>query len=73
MARYKVLEQSFVNNTLVQEGEIVEINDDPENGGMSVGLNFAKVDEDGELEASKPARKSKKAAPAADEAGSDLA
>lgn len=74
MARYKALELSFVNNSLVQEGEIVEINDDIENGGMSVGPNFAKLDEDDEPEASKPARKSKKAAAApADEAGSDLA
>jgi hypothetical protein len=72
MARYKALEPSFFNHTLVQEGEIVEINDDIENGGMTPGPNFAKVDEDDEPEASKPARKSKKAA-AADEGGSDLA
>lgn len=68
MARYKALELSFHNNSLVQEGDIVEIDDSV----MDPGPNFAKVDEDDEPEASKPARKSKKAAPAED-GGSDLA
>lgn len=70
MARYKVLAPSFINNTLFQEGDIVDINDDPTNGGMAPGANLARVDEDGELEASKPARKSRK--PAFDD-GADLA
>lgn len=68
MARYKALELSFHNNSLVQEGEVVEIDDSV----MAPGPNFAKVDGDDEPEASKPARKSKKAAPA-DEGSSDLA
>lgn len=68
MARYKALELSFHDNKLVQEGAIVEIDDEV----MTPGSNFAKVDDDDEPEASKPARKSKKAA-ASDEAGSDLA
>lgn len=68
MARYTALELSFFNNSLVQEGDTVEIDDSV----MEPGPNFAKVDEDDEPEATKPARKSKKAA-AGDEAGSDLA
>lgn len=70
MARYKVLAPSFINNTLLQEGAIVDINDDPANGGMEPGSNLARVDEDDEPEASKPARKSRK--PASDD-GADLA
>lgn len=70
MARYKVLAPSFINNALYQEGDIVDINDDPADGGMEPGSNLARVDEDGEPEASKPARKSRK--PASDD-GADLA
>ena len=65
MAYYKVLEKSFIGYKLVEEGEIVNINDDPANGGMTPEGNLAKCDEEGNLEAAKPAAK-KKAAPAAD-------
>lgn len=41
MARYKVLELSFINNSLVQAGEVVEINDNPANGGFEPGSNLA--------------------------------
>lgn len=69
MARYKVLELSFHNNRLVQEGEIVEIDDSV----MDPGPNFARVDEDDEPAASKPARKSGKKASASSEESADLA
>lgn len=65
MATYKVLEKSFIGYKLVEEGEIVNINDDPDNGGMTPSSNLAKCDEDGNLEAAKPAAK-KKATAAAD-------
>jgi hypothetical protein len=67
MARYQALELSFHNNSIVQPGDVVDIDDEV----MTPGSNFAKVGEDDEPEASKPARKSKKAAPA--DEGSDLA
>ncbi len=60
MARYRVLETSFINNSRVQEGAVVDINDDPANGGMTPGSALARVDEDDELEAAKPARRAKK-------------
>jgi len=69
MARYKALETSFVNNSLVHEGTVVEINDDPENGGVVPGANFVKVDEESEPEAAKPARGRRKNA----DDGTDLA
>lgn len=43
MAKYEVTEASFVNNKLVQPGEIVEINDDPAKGGMKPGSNLKKA------------------------------
>ena len=70
MARYKTLETSFVNNTLVPEGQIVDINDDPENGGCVPGANLVKLDEESEPEAAKPARGGRKKS--ADD-GADLA
>lgn len=69
MARYKALETSFVNNSLVHEGAVVEINDDPENGGLIPGANFVKVDEESEADAPKPARGRRKSA----DDGTDLA
>ena len=68
MAYYKVLEKSFIGYKLVEEGEIVNINDDPDNGGMTPSGNLAKCDAEGNLEAAKPAAK-KKAAPAAADLG----
>ena len=72
MARYKVLATSFIGSSIVNEGDVVEINDDVANGGMEPGSNLAKVDDEGEPEASKPARKGRKAA-AVEDSGSDLA
>ncbi|MFN7609363.1 MAG: hypothetical protein ACK5QX_00270 [bacterium] len=66
MARYKVLQMSFVGNRLAQEGEIVEIDDSE----VTPGANLAKVDQDDEPEATRPARKGKKGT---DESGADLA
>ena len=66
MAKYKVLEQSFIGLKLCEEGETVDINDDPANGGMSPGTNLAACDEDGNLLAAKPAAKSKAKAVASD-------
>lgn len=43
MAKYEVLEVSFINNKLVQPGEIVEINDDPAKGGSKPGANLKKA------------------------------
>lgn len=68
MARYQALELSFVNNSLVQEGAIVDLDEEV----MVPGPNFAKVDEEDEPVASKPARKGKAAA-GEDKAGADLA
>lgn len=59
MAFYKVLEQSFIGLKLYSEGEIVDINDDPKNGGMSAGSNLAACDAEGNLKAAKPAAKAK--------------
>jgi hypothetical protein len=39
MAKYEVLETSFINNKLVHAGEFVDINDDPKKGGMKPGSN----------------------------------
>lgn len=71
MARYRVLEESFINNSIVQEGTVVEFNDDPNDGGMRPGKNLALVDEADEPVAAKPARKRK--ASSEDEGGADLA
>jgi hypothetical protein len=65
MAYYKVLETSFIGLKLCHEGEVVNINDDPANGGMAAGSNLAACDEEGNLTAAKPAAKAK-AKPAAD-------
>lgn len=67
MARYKALELSFVNNSLVQEGQVVEINDDPEDGGFTPSANFVKVDELDEPEPTKPARGGRRKSAAADD------
>lgn len=40
MAKYEVVEKSFVDNKLVEEGTIVDINDDPAKGGMKPGANL---------------------------------
>ncbi len=53
MAKYEVLETSFIDNRLVEAGTIVEINDDPKKGGMKPGTNV------------KPAKGVAPAAPAA--------
>lgn len=68
MALYKVLELSFIGNTLRQEGEIVDINDNPKKGGMEPGANLAACDADGNL---LKAPKRRADAPAADAAPAD--
>jgi hypothetical protein len=71
MAYYKALELSFVGTALVQEGTVVDINDDPSNGGMTPGANLAACDAEGNLTAAKPAAKSKPAKAAKPAAGDD--
>lgn len=60
MALYKTLELSFIDNKLVAEGEVVDINDDPANGGFEPGLNFVKCDVNGNPDATTAARSRKK-------------
>jgi hypothetical protein len=43
MAKYEVLETSFIDNRLVEAGTVVEINDDPKKGGMKPGSNMKPV------------------------------
>lgn len=40
MAKYEVVEKSFVNGKLVRPGAVVDINDDPAKGGMKPGANL---------------------------------
>lgn len=71
MAFYKVLEVSYINGSIRQEGEVVDINDDPATGGMRPKGNLAKCDQDGNLAAAKGAKAQK--APATKPAeGGDL-
>lgn len=65
MSLFKVLETSFIGLKLSQPGDIVEINTDVANGGMTPGANLAECDEDGNVLAEAPAKKKKGAAPAA--------
>lgn len=44
MAKYEVVVLSFINNKLVEPGEVVDINDDPAKGGMKPGTNLKKYD-----------------------------
>lgn len=70
MAFYKVLELSFIGDRLCQPGTVVDINNDPDKGGMRPGKALAACDAEGNLVAAKPA---KKPAPAAQvPAASDL-
>jgi len=57
MAKYKVLEQSFIGLKLCEVDEIVEINDNPAKGGMVPGTNLAACDSEGNLKAAKAAKK----------------
>lgn len=59
MAFYKVLEVSYIGGSIRQEGEVVEINDDPTTGGMRPKGNLAKCDKDGNLTAAKGAKAQK--------------
>lgn len=56
MAFYKVLETSFIGHSLAQEGAVVDINDDPTNGGMAPGSNLAACDAEGNLTAAEGAK-----------------
>jgi hypothetical protein len=56
MAHYKVLEKSFIGLKLYEAGEVVEINDNPDKGGMTPGDNLAKCDSDGNLAAAQGAK-----------------
>jgi hypothetical protein len=57
MAFYKVLELSFIGEKLCPPGTVVNINDNPNDGGMRPGKALAACDADGNLKASKPAKK----------------
>jgi hypothetical protein len=56
MARYRVLATSFINDTIAQEGAIVDVNDDPADGGMTPGSNLVKV---ADVDEAKPRGKKK--------------
>jgi hypothetical protein len=58
---YKVLEVSYINGALQPVGAIVQINDDPDNGGMTPAGNLAACDEEGNIVKPKAARKGKAA------------
>ena len=49
MAKYRVLVDSFIDNTLRLAGTIVDINDDPATGGMTPSTNLAACDDAGDL------------------------
>lgn len=66
MALFKVLETSFIGAKLSQPGEIVDINTDPDAGGMTPGANLAACDEEGNLLAEAPAKKKTAKSVAAD-------
>ena len=66
MALFKVLETSFIGLKLAQPGEVVEVNTDVANGGMTPGANLAECDEDGNVLAEAPAKKKKAPAAPAD-------
>lgn len=40
MAKYEVTTLSFIGNSLVEPGTVVEINDNPDKGGMRPGTNL---------------------------------
>jgi hypothetical protein len=44
MAKYEVIETSFIDGKLVEPGVVVEVNDDPAKGGMEPGTNLKKYD-----------------------------
>lgn len=62
MARnhYKLTERSYINDALREVGEVVLINDDPSDGGMTPGSNLVLCEADG-TEAMRPVRRAKKA------------
>lgn len=62
MNTYKVLELSYINGALQQPGNVVTINDDPANGGMTPGGNLVPCDSEGNEVKAKPARKAKASA-----------
>lgn len=74
MNYYKLLEMSYINGALHPEGKVVQINDDPDNGGMEPGANMVPCDEQGNVTGevkpvkakAKPGAKPKKAESADD-------
>lgn len=76
--RFLVIEDSFIGMKLIraEAKEIVEIETDPELGGMTPGSNLLEVDESGNAVASEqaaPAKRTRKAAAEPAPAGDDLA
>lgn len=65
MAFYKVLAPSFIGQALVAVGQVVDINDDPANGGMTPRGNLAACDADGNMTAARSAARGKKVIAAA--------
>lgn len=59
MGLYRVLEKSFIDNAIREPGDIVEVNDDPAQGGMTPGPNLVAVGEDHEPVAARGARRRK--------------
>lgn len=70
MPHYKLTEKSYVNGCLQDEGAVVNINDDPDNGGMTPGPNMIPCNEDGSDRAKGAPARAKKAAK--NEAADDL-
>lgn len=74
MAFYKVLEDSFIDHSIVLAGAVVDFNDDPAAGGMVPGKNLAACDANGNLLAAEgakapKARKAKAAEAPAEDSG----
>lgn len=47
MPHYKLTERSYINGCLQDEGAVVDINDDPANGGMTPGSKLVPCNADG--------------------------
>lgn len=79
--RFLVVEDSFIHMKLIRAdapvaARIVEIETDPEQGGMTPGSNLVECDEDGTpivADAAKPKRTKAAPAPAPAPDGNDLA
>lgn len=61
MPHYKLTERSYINGCLRDEGAVVSINDDPDNGGMTPGSNMIPCNDDGSDRAKAAPARGKKA------------